>query len=81
MERGKTRWFAMAMVHFVVLLLGLATKALLLSVRDDAEEGSSWRKSVEGSTSRFRPTFELGAAQITSGADRLGEPKNQFSEL
>ena len=36
---------------------------------------------VQASPSRFLPTFELGAAQITSGADRLGEPKNQFSEL
>ena len=36
---------------------------------------------VRSSPYRFWPTFELGAAQITSGADRLGEPKNQISEL
>ena len=41
LERGKRRWLVIAVALFVVLLLGLAAKAFLLSYTEDSKE-SSW---------------------------------------
>ena len=41
----------------------------------------SSKLAIHISPYRFWPTFEFFNAQKTSGADRLGEPKNQISEL
>ena len=66
-------------VHFLVEYLTSKGLPATAEINQDVIKIASI--IVVNSPSRFLPTFELGVGQKTSGADRLGEPKNQFSEL
>ena len=49
-ERRRTRWFVIAAALFLVVLLGLATTAYVLSVRDDNSETENSNNSDDSET-------------------------------